>query len=72
MAKVKRKIGKTLRTSTSNPPNINPDQPVQLHLVVTRQTGDTERYKLGEAPDLIYAAAYRRRLAKVKCPKRAA
>lgn len=41
---------------------------VQVHLVVTRQTGDTERYKLAELPDLRYAWKYRQALAKVKVP----
>lgn len=42
---------------------------VQLHLHVTRSTGDVERYKLGEVPDLRYAVVYRRRVARVPMPK---
>lgn len=48
----------------------NPKPPVKLHLLITRSTGDVERYQLGEVPDLRYAIDYRLKLAKVRVPKR--
>lgn len=61
--KVRRKAGKTLRI-----PKVSA-QPLELHLVVTRASGDTERYKLGTAPHMVAAMEYRRRLTAVKLPK---
>ena len=49
-------------------PITGPDAPIRLHLVVTRETGDTERYPLGTVRDLRLAYAYRRKLAKVSMP----
>lgn len=63
-----RSVGKGL---TSTPPAA-PTRPVELHLVVTRASGDRETYKLGEVPDLRYAIAYRRRLHRITMPKRIA
>ena len=54
-------VGKAIKGS--------PIPPVQLHLLVTRGTGDVERYKLGEVPDLRYAALYRKKVMKVPMPK---
>lgn len=46
----------------------SPPRPVELHLVVTRSSGDTECYKLGEVPDLRYVIQYRRKVSAVKMP----
>ena len=43
---------------------------VQCHLVVTRQSGDTERYLLAEVRSMLHAIEYRRKLAAVAIPKR--
>lgn len=58
-------LGKTLSSAP-----INFDRPVQLHVVVTRKSGDTETYKLGEVPDMMAAIEYKRKLIAVKAPKR--
>lgn len=50
----------------------SPPRPVELHLVVTRASGDTERFKLGEVRDMRYAAAYRRKVERVAMPKKVA
>ena len=65
---MKQKIGKSLKRTKVDP--ISPPRPVELHLVVTRANGDTERYKLGEVKDLRYAIEYRKRLSAVKLPRR--
>ena len=52
-------------------PITGPDAPIRLHLVVTRETGDTERYPLGTVKDLRDAYAYRRKLGKGSLPKAA-
>lgn len=50
--------------------NVTPPKPVKLHLLVTRASGDTERYELGEVADLRFAVEYRRKLHKVALPRR--
>lgn len=62
--KLKAKAGKTLKSSGGKEPV------VQLHLLVTRSSGDTERYKLGELPNMMAAIEYKRKLIAVKVPKR--
>lgn len=62
-----RRTGRGLKSDHLSPP-----KPVELHLVVTRASGDTERYKLGEVPTLHHAIAYRRKLSKVTLPKKVA
>lgn len=43
---------------------------VQCHLVITRQSGDTERYLLAEVRSMLHAVEYRRKLLKVAVPTR--
>lgn len=45
---------------------------VQIHILVTRASGDVEKYKLAEGPDLIWAIAARRRLMACRLPARVA
>lgn len=62
--KQKRK-GKTLRATNNKPPAM-----VMVHLLVTRASGDVERYKLASLPDLRFAIEYRKVLGKVPVPKK--
>jgi hypothetical protein len=62
-----KKVGRGLKSTSSNPP-----RPVELHLVVTRASGDTERFKLGEVPNMLFASAYRKKLTRVTLPRKAA
>lgn len=45
-------------------------RPVEVHLTVTRQSGDVETYFLGQVPNLMAAIEWRRKLTAVKPPKR--
>ena len=66
-SKIKRKKG-VGRSAITIAPNGLPS--VQCHLVVTRQSGDTERYLLAEVRSMLHAIEYRRKLAAVVIPKR--
>ena len=62
------KRGKSAVPARSIAPNGLPT--VQIHLVVTRQSGDTERYLMAEVRNMLYAIEYRRKLARVSIPQR--
>lgn len=69
-----RKVSKKRSTSTKVKTNKRGkesgiQEDVTIHLVVTRKSGDTERYLLGRVPDLRYAIDFRHKLAKVRMPK---
>lgn len=61
------KVGKSLVPRVGTAPNGLPN--VQIHLLITRQSGDTERYLLAEVQSMLFAIEYRRRLARVPVPK---
>ena len=63
----KKRVGKAAVT-TRKAPNGLPL--VKCELVLTRQSGDTERYLLAEVRNMLFAIEYRRKLAAVSIPKR--
>lgn len=69
MAKLKfvGKKGRTKRVLKIIDPTL---RPILVHLVVTRQSGDTETTLLGKVPNLMTAIEWRRKIVAVPVPKR--